>query len=201
MACSTAAKSSMKVIRSCSAPTSLLYLCCARLRQLVPDCIDILDVLPLPPGLRQLLHNKLGWVLSLSSGSTEETSEGPERSSRLPGPSSAGPSFSESDSEGCTSDAEACQRKRCRWTWLSSLNTTSSQNADRHCCCPTSVACFHPALFSHQCSSWGKKTKQDWSSRKRGSSLENRNPACIFFLLWNVLMPFRQIHICRIVSL
>lgn len=116
MACSTAAKSSMKVIRSCSAPTSLLYLCCARLRQLLPDCIDTLDVLPLPPGLRQLLHNKLGWVLSLNCGTTEDTPDGPERPSRLPAPPLAGPSSSESDSEGCTSDPEACQRKRCRWT-------------------------------------------------------------------------------------
>lgn len=116
MACSTAAKSSMKVIRSCSAPTSLLYLCCARLRQLLPDCIDTLDVLPLPPGLRHLLHNKLGWVLSLNSGSTEETPDGPEQPSQLPVPPLAGPSSSESDSEGCTSDPEACQRKRCRWT-------------------------------------------------------------------------------------
>lgn len=115
MACSTAAKSSMKVIRSCSAPTSLLYLCCARLRHLVPDCIDTLDVLPLPPGLRQMLHNKLGWVLSLNSGTTEETPNGAEQSSPLRGAASAGPSFSESDSEGCTSDPEACQRKRCRW--------------------------------------------------------------------------------------
>lgn len=116
MACSTAAKSSMKVIRSCSAPTSLLYLCCARLRQLLPDCIDMLDALPLPPGLRHLLHNKLGWVLSLNSSNTEETSDGSEHPSQLPVPSLAGPSSSESDSEGCTSDPEACQRKRCRWT-------------------------------------------------------------------------------------
>uniref|UniRef100_A0A3B4AVM1 SPRY domain-containing SOCS box protein 3 n=1 Tax=Periophthalmus magnuspinnatus TaxID=409849 RepID=A0A3B4AVM1_9GOBI len=116
MACSTAAKSSMKVIRSCSAPTSLLYLCCARLRQLLPDSVDTLDVLPLPPGLRHLLHNKLGWVLSLRSGSLEETLDEPEQSPDLPIPALAGPSSSESDSEGCTSDPEACQRKRCRWT-------------------------------------------------------------------------------------
>lgn len=118
MACSTAAKSSMKVIRSCSAPTSLLYLCCARLRQLAPDSIDVLDVVPLPPGLRQLLHNKLGWVLSLNSSSAEETpangGEHPDQS-QLPVQAVAGPSSSESDSEGCASDPEACQRKRCRW--------------------------------------------------------------------------------------
>lgn len=117
MACSTAAKSSMKVIRSCSAPTSLLYLCCVRLRQLVPDCIDTLDVLPLPPGLRQVLHNKLGWVLSLNSGTGEENPDRAELSPQLSlPPPLAGPSSSESDSEGCVSDPEAYQRKRCRWT-------------------------------------------------------------------------------------
>lgn len=119
MACSTAAKSSMKVIRSCSAPTSLLYLCCARLRQLAPESIDVLGVLPLPPGLRQLLHNKLGWVLSLNSSGREETADGAEHPdpSQLPVQTAAGPSSSESDSEGCASDPEACQRKRCRWMW------------------------------------------------------------------------------------
>lgn len=121
MACSTAAKSSMKVIRSCSAPTSLLYLCCARLRRLAPDSIDVLGQLPLPPGLRQLLHNKLGWVLSLSGGSAEEEEEAAADGAEHPEPSPlpvqtvAGPSSSESDSEGCASDPEACQRKRCRW--------------------------------------------------------------------------------------
>ncbi|XP_064178348.1 SPRY domain-containing SOCS box protein 3-like isoform X2 [Anguilla rostrata] len=115
MVCSTAAKSSMKVIRSCFAPTSLQYLCCARLRQLLPDCTDTLSVLPLPPGLRHLLHNKLGWVLSLNNGALD----GPDRSQDSPSPpgSYASPAPSSgSDSEGCSSDPEACQRKRCRWT-------------------------------------------------------------------------------------
>lgn len=131
MVCSTAAKSSMKVIRSCSAPTSLLYLCCARLRRLVPDCIDTLDVLPLPPGLRQLLHNKLGWVLSLNGGNTEENPDRPEPSSHSTVTPSTGPSYSESDSEGCTSDPEACKRKRCRWTWLVSSNPRVCFNTQR----------------------------------------------------------------------
>ncbi|KAL4617886.1 SPRY domain-containing SOCS box protein 3 isoform X2 [Arapaima gigas] len=108
MVCSTAAKSSMKVIRSCFAPTSLQYLCCARLRQLLPDCEDTLSALPLPPGLRHLLQNKLGWVLSLNNGAPD--SPPPSGSCSSPGPSSG------SDSEGCSSDPEACQRKRCRWT-------------------------------------------------------------------------------------
>lgn len=68
MVCSTAAKSSMKVIRSCASMTSLQYLCCHRLRQLRPDSGDTLEGLPLPPGLKQVLRHKLGWVLSMSCG-------------------------------------------------------------------------------------------------------------------------------------
>lgn len=67
MVCSTAARSSMKVIRSSSVPTSLQYLCCARLGQLMPPSADALSALPLPPGLRKLLRTQLGWVLTLSS--------------------------------------------------------------------------------------------------------------------------------------
>ncbi|NXQ35459.1 SPSB3 protein, partial [Alaudala cheleensis] len=100
MVCSTAAKSSMKVIRSCTSCTSLQYLCCFRLRQLLPDYVDTLEVLPLPPGLKQVLHNKLGWVLSMNYSTSKPSS------------SSSG---SDSDSS-CGSDAEACQRKRCRRT-------------------------------------------------------------------------------------
>lgn len=107
MACSTAAKSSMKVIRSVSAPTSLQYLCCWRLRKLLPSGADALRVLPLPPGLRHLLHSKLGWVLSLDHSHMHTNSN-----THTP----AGPS-SGSESDGCASDPEACQRKRCRWTW------------------------------------------------------------------------------------
>ncbi|XP_067291422.1 SPRY domain-containing SOCS box protein 3 [Pseudorasbora parva] len=65
MVCSTAAKSSMKLIRSHSVPTTLQYLCCTQLRQMLPNCADALRVLPLPPGLRLLLSNQLGWVLTL----------------------------------------------------------------------------------------------------------------------------------------
>ncbi|KAJ8245807.1 hypothetical protein GJAV_G00260520 [Gymnothorax javanicus] len=116
MVCSTAAKSSMKVIRSCFAPTSLQYLCCARLRRLFPNSADTLSVLPLPPGLRHLLQNKLGWVLRLDSSALD----GLDRANDSPTPPSsyASPvaSSSGSDSEGCSSEPEACQRKRCRWT-------------------------------------------------------------------------------------
>lgn len=67
MVCSTAAKSSMKVIRACYTPTSLQYLCCTRLRQMLPHCPDVLNAIELPPGLRTLLHIRLGWVFTLSS--------------------------------------------------------------------------------------------------------------------------------------
>ncbi|XP_031171334.1 SPRY domain-containing SOCS box protein 3 [Sander lucioperca] len=67
MVCSTAAKSSMKIIRACYTPTSLQYLCCAQLRQMLPCCPDVLNAIELPPGLRTLLHLQLGWVFTLSS--------------------------------------------------------------------------------------------------------------------------------------
>lgn len=97
MVCSTAAKSSMKVIRSCASLTSLQYLCCYRLRQLLPDSGDTLEGLPLPPGLKQMLHNKLGWVLSMNY-------------SPLPSQSPKAAACSGSP------EAKPCQRKRCRRT-------------------------------------------------------------------------------------
>lgn len=104
MVCSTAAKSSMKVIRSCCCRTSLQYLCCARLRQLLPDCVDSLEALPLPPGLKQVLSNKLGWVLQMGTNPSRQ------RKSDTAATASCG---SDSDSS-CPPGAEDCQRKRCR---------------------------------------------------------------------------------------
>ncbi|MEJ1287509.1 splA/ryanodine receptor domain and SOCS box containing 3 [Cricetulus griseus] len=98
MVCSTAAKSSMKVIRSCASSTSLQYLCCYRLRQLRPNSGDTLEGLPLPPGLKQVLHNKLGWVLSMNCSRWKS-----------PGPPSG------TATTGATSpETRPCQRKRCR---------------------------------------------------------------------------------------
>ncbi|XP_078200393.1 SPRY domain-containing SOCS box protein 3 isoform X2 [Callithrix jacchus] len=101
MVCSTAARSSMKVTRSCASATSLQYLCCHRLRQLRPDSGDTLEGLPLPPGLKQVLHNKLGWVLSMSC--SRHTAPAPEPQAAA----SALPSSPE---------PRPCQRKRCRRT-------------------------------------------------------------------------------------
>lgn len=75
MVCSTAAKSSMKVIRACYTPTSLQYLCCAQLRQVLPSCPDVLNAVGLPPGLRTLLQTRLGWVFTLSGSPEPEVPE------------------------------------------------------------------------------------------------------------------------------
>ncbi|RUS72422.1 hypothetical protein EGW08_019815 [Elysia chlorotica] len=65
MACSTAARSAMKVISSCSFASSLQFLCCRQLRKLVPPHLSVLDVLQMPPGLRLFLSNNLGWLLQV----------------------------------------------------------------------------------------------------------------------------------------
>ncbi|XP_073492785.1 SPRY domain-containing SOCS box protein 3 isoform X1 [Aquarana catesbeiana] len=104
MVCSTAAKSSMKVIRSCCCRTSLQYLCCARIRQLLPDNIDSLEALPIPPGLKHVLSNKLGWVLQMGLSPSRQ------RKNDTTASTSCG---SDSDSS-CTPELEDCQRKRCR---------------------------------------------------------------------------------------
>ncbi|XP_014321779.1 SPRY domain-containing SOCS box protein 3 isoform X5 [Myotis lucifugus] len=99
MVCSTAAKSSMKVIRSCASATSLQYLCCHRLRQLRPNSGDTLEGLPLPPGLKQVLQNKLGWVLSMSCGHHKSPMSSPKATVSPNSP-----------------ETRRCQRKRCRRT-------------------------------------------------------------------------------------
>ncbi|KAM9424830.1 SPRY domain-containing SOCS box protein 3 [Pholidichthys leucotaenia] len=83
MVCSTAAKSSMKVIRACYTPTSLQYLCCVKLCQLLPRSPDVLDALELPPGLRNRLHIQLGWLFTLSNSreTSKEPKEFPEKMS------------------------------------------------------------------------------------------------------------------------
>ncbi|GFW39252.1 SPRY domain-containing SOCS box protein 3 [Trichonephila clavipes] len=63
MASSTAACSGMRIIRSCSFPSSLQFLCCTKLRELIPDEKNVLRVVDLPPGLRVFLENNLGWLL------------------------------------------------------------------------------------------------------------------------------------------
>ncbi|KAK2496453.1 LOW QUALITY PROTEIN: hypothetical protein MC885_019778 [Smutsia gigantea] len=99
MVCSTAAKSSMKVIRSCASATSLQFLCCYRLRQLRPDSGDTLEGLPLPPGLKQVLRHKLGWLLSTSCGHRQPPASSPKAPTHPASP-----------------EPRRCPRKRCRRT-------------------------------------------------------------------------------------
>ncbi|XP_010903381.4 SPRY domain-containing SOCS box protein 3 isoform X2 [Esox lucius] len=80
MVCSTAAKSSMKVIRACYTPTSLQYLCCSRLGQQWSDCPVNLNTLPIPPGLRHLLHNQMGWVFTLNNGAPDQSEDSVDES-------------------------------------------------------------------------------------------------------------------------
>ncbi|XP_028989345.1 SPRY domain-containing SOCS box protein 3 isoform X2 [Betta splendens] len=100
MVCSTAAKSSMKVIRACYTPTSLQYLCCVQLHQMLPRCADIYNTLALPPGLRVFLNARLGWVFSLSSSPAETPTEFPDLPEEMSLPSSPSPS---STLSACTS--------------------------------------------------------------------------------------------------
>ncbi|XP_047464394.1 SPRY domain-containing SOCS box protein 3-like isoform X2 [Mugil cephalus] len=91
MVCSTAAKSSMKVIRACYTPTSLQYLCCTQLRQMLPCCPNVLSALELPPGLCTILHAQLGWVFNLNS--SPEASEDLHEEMSLPSSPSPIPSL------------------------------------------------------------------------------------------------------------
>jgi len=61
--CSTAARSGMKMITSRSYPSSLMFMCCQKLRDCVPEQMSVLEALPFPPGLRGYLNTHLSWLL------------------------------------------------------------------------------------------------------------------------------------------
>ncbi|CAG5126582.1 unnamed protein product [Candidula unifasciata] len=65
MASSTAARSGMRVISARSFPSSLQFMCCQKLRQVTPGHLRMLDVLPMPPGLRLFLANNMAWFLHI----------------------------------------------------------------------------------------------------------------------------------------
>lgn len=60
---STAARSGMKVIKCRSFKTSLQFMCCQILRQVIPGHLDVLKVIDMPPGLREFLDNNIYWLL------------------------------------------------------------------------------------------------------------------------------------------
>ena len=63
MVCSTAARSGMRLIKSCSFRTSLQFMCCQVLRKIIPSEQSVLEVIDLPPGMRAFLTNNLSWLL------------------------------------------------------------------------------------------------------------------------------------------
>lgn len=63
MACSTAARTGMKIVRSSSFPTSLQFMCCQVLRQCIPADKDVTKALRIAPGLKLFLVNNLDWLL------------------------------------------------------------------------------------------------------------------------------------------
>lgn len=63
MACSTAARTGMRIVRSTSFPTSLQFMCCQVLRQCVPPDQDVTKAVCFAPGLRVFLLNNLDWLL------------------------------------------------------------------------------------------------------------------------------------------
>lgn len=66
MASSTAACSGMRIVHACCFPSSLQFLCAVKLREIVPDDKNVLDVIAVPPGLKQFLQNNLSWLLDKS---------------------------------------------------------------------------------------------------------------------------------------
>lgn len=66
MASSTAACSGMRIVHACCFPSSLQFLCAVKLREMVPDDKNVLDVIAVPPGLKQFLQNNLSWLLDKS---------------------------------------------------------------------------------------------------------------------------------------
>ncbi|XP_061611049.1 SPRY domain-containing SOCS box protein 3 isoform X2 [Phyllopteryx taeniolatus] len=125
MLCSTAAKSSMKVIRACYTPTSLQYLCCTRLRKILPARPDVLTALELPPGLLALLHRRLGWLFSVTEAEGDADAGPPAsrdlggrgspspRASPVPRPRFCPPTPPDGDDGPEPDDYRS---KRCRWT-------------------------------------------------------------------------------------
>ncbi|XP_033119066.1 SPRY domain-containing SOCS box protein 3-like [Anneissia japonica] len=63
MVCSTAARSSMRLVRSISYPSSLQFMCCTVLRRHIPQEQNVLKALAFPPGLKNYLNDRLGWLL------------------------------------------------------------------------------------------------------------------------------------------
>lgn len=70
MLSSTAARTSVRLLRTRSCSTTLQYLACKKIRELVPANLHVLEALPLPPGLCARLKETHDWLLEPQRVST-----------------------------------------------------------------------------------------------------------------------------------
>ncbi|XP_071479781.1 uncharacterized protein [Diadema antillarum] len=68
---STAARSSMRLVKTKSFPSNLQFWCCQALRKAVPPDLNVLDVLELPPGLKNYFEDSLSWLLRAHEAKVE----------------------------------------------------------------------------------------------------------------------------------
>lgn len=83
MVCSTAARSSMKILNAVYFPSSLQFLCCETIRRIVPKQLDVTEVMKMPPGLRNFLHNNLDWLLQPCDTTSQRHQENLEEANSL----------------------------------------------------------------------------------------------------------------------
>lgn len=115
MLSSTAARTGMRLIKACSFPTSLQFLCCQALRGLVPASLDVSEALPLPPGLQAFLTNNLSWLLrpnELQEATAAADKHPSSRKRRKASPASSISSASSSPSDSDDSGSESTSRSK-----------------------------------------------------------------------------------------
>ncbi|XP_072028869.1 SPRY domain-containing SOCS box protein 3-like [Amphiura filiformis] len=71
MVSSTAARSSMRLVKARSFPSSLQFWCCSALRKAIPPDLSVLEALEFPPGLRVFLEDNLSWLLGAHTSRAE----------------------------------------------------------------------------------------------------------------------------------
>lgn len=71
MLSSTAARTRMKLEKSCCLPTTLQYLCSAKIGSHISG-IEDLERLPLPPGMKRYIEKNMAWVLQTKSRKTSK---------------------------------------------------------------------------------------------------------------------------------
>jgi len=73
MVCSASVRTGMKLVTATSVETSLQFLCCSKLRSITPEKVDVTTAMNFPPGLRNVLVQKMGWLLRSTDPMTTAT--------------------------------------------------------------------------------------------------------------------------------